>query len=97
MLSFPFNNPVKKNISDYVKLSNDISIQKLKKRHSEKLPYKINYDLTLSDYENTNKNKGFNGNLDSIVNNNLDINCILVSLVETLVVFSITFVIYKNI
>ena len=95
MLGFPFHNPVKKNISDYIKLSNDISMQKLKDRYSVKSPYKINYDLTLSNCKNTNKNSNFNENVENVVTKYLDAN-VIVSLVETIVLFAITFVIYKK-
>ena len=95
MLGFPFHNPVKKIISDYIKLSNDISMQKLKDRYSVKSPYKIKYDLTLSNCKNTNKNSNFNENVENVVTKYLDAN-VIVSLVETIVLFAITFVIYKK-
>ena len=101
MLSFLFHNPVKKNLSDYIKLSNDISINKLKERYSIKTLYKINYDFTsLSDYENTTKENNISENkiiIKKKVNDNLDNNLIFISLIESIIVFSITFVIYRKI
>jgi hypothetical protein len=101
MLSFLFHNPVKKNLSDYIKLSNDISINKLKVRYSIKTPYKINYDFTsLSDYENTTKENNISENKIIIKKediDNLDNDLIFISLIESIIVFSITFVIYRKI
>jgi hypothetical protein len=101
MLSFPFYNPVEKKLSDYIKLSNDISIKKLKERYSIKPPYKIKYDFTsLSDYENTKTDNNFNENIIIIkkkVNDDLDNNLIFISLVESMILFSITYVIYIKI
>ena len=94
MLNFLFYNPLEKKLSEYIKLSNDISIKKLKDRYSIKPPYKIKYDFTsLSDYENIMKKNNFYENEVNNTNNSL----IFVSIIETIVIFSISFVIYKNI
>jgi len=98
MLSFPFYNPLEKNLSDYIKLSNDISMNKLKERYSKKPPYKIKHDFTsLSDYENTTKENNFNENILIIKkkgSDDVDKNSIFRSLVESMIFVSITFVIY---
>jgi hypothetical protein len=99
MLRFTFYNPVEKNLSNYIKLSNENSISKFKERYSLKPPYKINYKLTLSDYENTIKNSKFNENKIVIAKDNyhnVNTNFLLVTLAKTLLAISITFVIYKN-
>lgn len=101
MLSFPFYNPVEKKLSNYIKLSNEISISKFKERYSVKPPYKINYKLTLSDYENSIKNSKFNENENKIIirnehTDNLNTNLLLINFAKALLAISITFVIYKN-
>jgi hypothetical protein len=96
MFNFLFYKPVEKNLSDYIKLSNNIAINKFKERTSVKPIYKINYDLTsLSDYENTAKKTNFN-NENKIVKN-IDNNLTCIYFIKTIIVFSITFVIYIKI
>ena len=96
MFNFLFYKPVEKNLSDYIKLSNNIAINKFKERTSVKPIYKINYDLTsLSDYENTAKKTNFN-NENKIIKN-IDNNLTCIYFIKTIIVFSITFVIYIKI
>ena len=101
MFNFLFYKPVEKNLSDYINLSNNISINKFKERYSVKPIYKINYDLTsLSDYENTTKENNISENKIIIKKehiDNLDDNLIFISLIKSIIVFSITFVIYRKI
>jgi hypothetical protein len=82
MLSFSFNNPIEKKIRDYIKLSNDISIIKFKERHCAKPPYKINYDSTFLNDSNKKNN---------------NVNVTVVSFIETIIILSVSFIIYKNI
>ena len=96
MFNFLFYKPVEKNFSDYIKLSNNIAINKFKERNSVKPIYKINYDLTsLSDYENTAKKTNFND--ENKIIKNIDNNLTCIYFIKTIIVFSITFVIYIKI
>jgi len=96
MFNFLFYKPVEKNFSDYIKLSNNIAINKFKERTSVKPIYKINYDLTsLSDYENTAKKTNFND--ENKIIKNIDNNLTCIYFIKTIIIFSITFVIYIKI
>ena len=102
MFNFLFYKPVEKNLSDYINLSNNISINKFKERYSVKPIYKINYDLTsLSDYENTVKKTNFNDENKIVIKkdyvNNIDNNLTCIYFIKTIIIFSITFVIYIKI
>jgi len=96
MFNYLFYKPVEKNLSNYIKLSNNIAINKFKERTSVKPIYKINYDLTsLSDYENTAKKTNFND--ENKIVKNIDNNLTCIYFIKTIIVFSITFVIYIKI
>jgi hypothetical protein len=102
MFNFLFYKPVEKNLSDYIKLSNNTAINKFKEKTSVKPIYKINYDLTsLSDYENTAKKTNFNDENKIVIKKenvkNIDNNLTCVYFIKTIIVFSITFVIYIKI
>ena len=52
MLNFPFYNPMKKSLNDYIKLSNTISMNKMKERYSKiksKEHAKIQYNINCCD------------------------------------------------
>jgi hypothetical protein len=58
MLNFPFNNPIKKSLSDYIKLSSIISMNKMKERYNTatKEPFKIDYNVNFCDLSDFSSN-----------------------------------------
>jgi len=102
MFNFSFYNPINKNLRDYIKLSNNLSINKIKERNSLKPIYKINYDFTsLSDCETTLNKTNYNENQivikTELFDNNINNKFKFIYFIKTIIVFSISFVIYKKI
>lgn len=110
MLNFPFHNPVKKSMSEYIKMSNIISCNKMKERYnnnnSKKNPLTIKYDVNfcdLSDFSTSSCGSECddddNGDDDEdkniIAKNNKYTRIFILSLIGTGSIISLSFAFYK--
>jgi hypothetical protein len=99
MINFPFYNPIKKTLSDYIKLSNDISMNKMKERyknHSLKNDcilknFSSNYENDCRDDDNNDDN---NHDKNFLVENKI-LKVFVLSFIGTGCIFSLSFVFYK--
>jgi hypothetical protein len=108
MINFPFYNPVKKSISEYIKISNIISCNEMKERYnnnSKKNPFNVKYDVNfcdLSDFSSSHESDcddDDNGDDDEdkniIAKNNKYTRFFILSFIGTGTIISLSFAFYK--
>ena len=109
MLNFPFYNPMKKSLNDYIKLSNTISMNKIKERYSKinsKEHAKIEYNIDFCDLSDFSSNyesdcddsydDSYDDNDKKLVErNNQYTRWFMLSFIGTGTIISLSFVFYK--
>jgi hypothetical protein len=102
MLNFPFNSPIKKSLDDYIKLSNIISMNKMKERYENKTlvkseDYNINF-CELSDFSSSCENDSDEYDSDDenmAKKNNKYFKYLILSFIGTGSIISLSFAFYK--